>query len=113
MAAGKGVAEMGDADLSDRITPLVDQAVLAMYHALQARTWTGNIVDAFEVMMEQAGIHSRLERLPAICFLDISGYTRLTQERGDDAAAELAAHGRAAGPAQLGRARRQADQVAR
>jgi len=41
--------------------------------------------------MEKAGIHSRLERLPAICFLDISGYTRLTQERGDNAAAELAA----------------------
>jgi adenylate cyclase len=40
--------------------------------------------------MEKAGIHSRLERLPAICFLDITGYTRLTQERGDDAAADLA-----------------------
>jgi adenylate cyclase len=91
MAAGMGVAEMSDADLSNRITPLVDQAVLAMYHAHQARGWTGNIVDAFEEMMERAGIHSRLERLPAICFLDISGYTRLTQERGDDAAAELAA----------------------
>ena len=41
--------------------------------------------------MERAGIHSRLERLPAICFLDISGYTRLTQEHGDDAAADVAA----------------------
>ena len=41
--------------------------------------------------MAKAGIHSRLERLPAICFLDITGYTRLTQERGDDAAADLAA----------------------
>jgi len=40
--------------------------------------------------MSKAGIHSRLERLPAICFLDITGYTRLTQERGDDAAADLA-----------------------
>ena len=28
---------------------------------------------------------------PAICFLDITGYTRLTQERGDEAAADLAA----------------------
>jgi adenylate cyclase len=42
-------------------------------------------------MMEKAGIHSRLERVPAICFLDITGYTRLTQERGDDVAADLAA----------------------
>lgn len=90
IASGKGVEEMGNAELSDRLTPLADQAVLAMYHAHQARGWTSNIVDAFEEMMERAGIHSRLERLPAICFLDISGYTRLTQERGDDAAAELA-----------------------
>jgi adenylate cyclase len=40
--------------------------------------------------MEKAGIRSRLDRLPAICFLDITGFTRLTQERGDDAAADLA-----------------------
>ena len=36
------------------------------------------------------GSTAALERQPAICFLDISGYTRLTQELGDDAAAELA-----------------------
>jgi len=62
-----------------------------MYHAHQARAWTANIIEAFETLMARAGIHSRLERQPAICFLDITGYTRLTQERGDDAAAELAA----------------------
>ena len=28
--------------------------------------------------------------MPAICFLDISGYTRLTQELGDDRSAEVA-----------------------
>jgi adenylate cyclase len=32
-----------------------------------------------------------LHRPPAICFLDITGYTRLTEERGDEAAADLAA----------------------
>src|SRR5207244_6080889 len=91
MEAGKSPEEIGNADLADRIAPLSEQAVLAMYHAQQARAWTANIIEGFEVLMSKAGIHSRLERLPAICFLDISGYTRLTQERGDDAAAELAA----------------------
>jgi len=33
---------------------------------------------------------SRLDRPPAMCFLDITGYTRLTQERGDEAAGQLA-----------------------
>jgi adenylate cyclase len=90
MAAGKGAEEIANADLADRNAPLSEQAVLAMYHAQQARAWTANIIEGFEVLMEKAGIHSRLERLPAICFLDITGYTRLTQEHGDDAAAELA-----------------------
>ena len=91
MAAGKGPEEITNVELSERIAPLSEQAVLAMYHAQQAHAWTANIIEGFETLMEKAGIHSRLERLPAICFLDITGYTRLTQERGDDAAAELAA----------------------
>ena len=90
MAAGKGPEEMTNPEFADRISPLAERTVLAMYHAQQARAWTANIIDGFEQMMAEAGIHSRLERQPAICFLDISGYTRLTQELGDDAAAELA-----------------------
>jgi len=88
--AGQGSDRIGNAELTDRIAPLSEQTVLSMYHAHQARTWTSNIVEAFEVLMAKEGIHSRLERLPAICFLDLTGYTRLTQERGDEAAADLA-----------------------
>ncbi|MEZ0234099.1 MAG: adenylate/guanylate cyclase domain-containing protein [Actinomycetota bacterium] len=90
LAAGKGPEEIANAEFADRSTPLAEQTVLAMYRMHQARAWTANIIEGFEAMMEAAGIHSRLERLPAICFLDITGYTRLTQERGDDAAADLA-----------------------
>jgi class 3 adenylate cyclase len=90
LAAGKGANEIADAEFSNRITPLTDQAILAMFHAQQARGWTGNIIDGFEALLERAGIQSRLERPPAICFLDITGYTRLTEERGDEAAADLA-----------------------
>lgn len=42
------------------------------------------------MMLAEAGLHSRLDHPPATCFLDISGFTRLTQERGDAAAAQLA-----------------------
>jgi class 3 adenylate cyclase/DNA-binding transcriptional MerR regulator len=89
-AAGKGPEAVGNADLTDRIAPMTDEALLAMYHAHQARNWTANIIEGFEALMMQAGIHSRMERLPTICFLDLTGYTRLTQERGDEAAADLA-----------------------
>jgi class 3 adenylate cyclase len=91
IAFGKGAEEISNADLADRISPLAERTVLAMYHAQQARAWTANIIEGFETLMSKAGIHSRLERLPAICFVDIAGYTRLTQELGDDAAADLAA----------------------
>ncbi|WP_353826952.1 adenylate/guanylate cyclase domain-containing protein [Agromyces sp. SYSU T0242] len=91
MRAGKSAEEISDPAFSELSTPLAQQAVLGMYHAQQARAWMGSIIETFEMLLANAGIHSHLERPPAICFLDITGYTRLTQERGDEAAADLAA----------------------
>lgn len=90
LAAGRGVDGIADAELADRISPLAEQSMLAMYHAQQTRAWTANIIDGFEAVLAEAGLHSRLERPPAMCFLDIAGYTRLTEEHGDDAAADIA-----------------------
>jgi adenylate cyclase len=90
LAAGKGSEGMSNPEFADRLTPLAEQAVIAMYHAHQTHFWTANIIEGMEIVLAEAGLHSRLERPPAICFLDITGYTRLTQERGDDAAADLA-----------------------
>jgi adenylate cyclase len=45
-----------------------------------------------EAALERAGLaRRRPDRPPAIAFLDLSGYTKLTEEHGDRAAAELAA----------------------
>ena len=41
IAAGLGPEEFGNAELSDRLSPLAEQALLATYHAHQARGWTG------------------------------------------------------------------------
>ncbi|HEY7941766.1 MAG TPA: adenylate/guanylate cyclase domain-containing protein [Candidatus Limnocylindrales bacterium] len=90
IAAGKGAEEIANSALADVTTPLAEQTVIAMYHAHQVRAWTANIIDSVEQLLARAGLHSRLDRPPAICFLDITGFTRLTQERGDDAAADLA-----------------------
>ena len=44
-----------------------------------------------EAALERAGLARRRPvRPPAIAFLDLTGYTKLTEERGDTAAAELA-----------------------
>ncbi len=77
-------------DFGDRMSVLSERAVIAMYHLQQMQAWTGNIIEGLEMQLAAAGLHSRLTHPPAMCFLDITGYTRLTQEQGDAAAALLA-----------------------
>jgi adenylate cyclase len=79
------------ADLGSQIAPLTEQAVLAIYHGQQEHAWSKSFVEEVEGALERAGLHSRLHQPPAVCFLDITGYTRLTEERGDLAAADMAA----------------------
>jgi adenylate cyclase len=90
VAQGMSPSEAADDENTNQLTELADQALLATYHAQQTHTWTANIIRGVEGELAKAGIQSRLERPPAMCFLDITGYTRLTQERGDAAAAQLA-----------------------
>jgi adenylate cyclase len=93
LASGTAEAEMleSQADLGSRMAPFTEQALLAIYHGQQEHTWSQGFVELVESALEQAGLYRRLDRPPAVCFLDITGYTRLTEERGDEAAAELAA----------------------
>lgn len=90
IAAGKPPDELFGADFATRLNDLAEQAVIELYRLQQARTWTANIIEAVESNLAGAGLHSRLEHPPAMCFLDITGYTRLTQDDGDEAAAQLA-----------------------
>lgn len=75
---------------TERMSSGADQAMLAVYHAQQAHAWTANIIGGFEHDLSDAGLYGRIARPPAMCFLDLTGYTRFTAERGDKAAAELA-----------------------
>jgi adenylate cyclase len=70
--------------------PLVDPALLAMHHRQEELLWTEGLVERIEHELEAAGMLGRPGRVPAMCFLDLVGYTRLTEERGDAAAAALA-----------------------
>jgi adenylate cyclase len=79
------------AEIGTRLAPLIEQALVAIYHGQQEHAWGGAFVEYVEGALEKAGLHTRLRRPPAMCFLDVTGYTRLTEERGDEAAADLAA----------------------
>lgn len=82
-------APLNDADQVE-LTTRASEQLLAIYNARQAHAWSTNIISGLEAELGRIGLFSRLKRPPAICFLDITGYTRLTEERGDHAAAQLA-----------------------
>jgi adenylate cyclase len=93
LASGMNAAEMLEvqAELGDEFTSLIEQALLAIYHANQERTWNETLIAEVEDALDRAGLRSKMATSPAICFLDITGYTQLTEQRGDQAAADLAA----------------------
>jgi adenylate cyclase len=92
-AAGMDPMEVGEriGRFGPDLARFTDQAVLALFHAHEANAWMRNIFEGFENTLVEAGLHTKPETVPAICFLDLTGYTRLTDERGDEAAAEVAA----------------------
>jgi adenylate cyclase len=79
------------ARLSVDFLPLADPALLAIYRRQQELTWTEDLVERIEGELEAAGVLGRPGRVPAMSFVDLVGYTHLTEEQGDAAAAELAA----------------------
>ena len=92
LEGGMTEAEMlaAQADIGSRMAPLMEQALLSIYHGQQEHAWSKSAVEDVEAALERAGLYRRVRRPPAVSFLDITGYTRLTEERGDEAAAELA-----------------------
>ena len=78
------------AQLSLDFLPVGDPALLAIYRRQQELLWTEGLVERVENELEAAGELGRPGRVPAMCFLDLAGYMRLTEEQGDQAAAELA-----------------------
>jgi adenylate cyclase len=70
--------------------PLGDPALLGIYRRQQELAWTEHLVERIERELEAAGGLGRPERVPAISFLDLTGYTHLTEQQGDATAAALA-----------------------
>ncbi len=93
LEGGMTEPEMLDAQAQSgsEMTPMLEQALIGIYRVQQEHAWSKSAVEDVEAALERAGLHTRVHRPPAVSFLDISGYTRLTDERGDEAAAELAA----------------------
>jgi adenylate cyclase len=78
------------AQLGVDFLPLGDPALLGIYRRQQELAWTEHLVERIESELEAAGMLGRPERVPAMSFLDLVGYTHLTEQQGDATAAALA-----------------------
>jgi adenylate cyclase len=74
----------------DRIIGLLERAIFMIYRRHREHIWTEHAINHVEEALEGSGLEERVPRPPAICFVDLTGYTQLTEERGDQAAAEVA-----------------------
>jgi class 3 adenylate cyclase len=72
------------------MAPLVRATLAAIYERHRQHVWAQHSVETAEAVLERAGLYQRVERTPTICFVDLTGYTRLTEEQGDEVAARLA-----------------------
>jgi len=91
-----GMSEAQILEIASQVSPQlranVEGMIWWLYHRYQEHSIIEHLVGHVEEALDQAGVSTRREvHPPAIVFLDLAGYTRLTEERGDDAAAELAA----------------------
>jgi adenylate cyclase len=72
------------------LVPLLQQTLVAVYRRHRQHVWVDHSIGHLERILEAKGLHQRLQAPPCVCFVDLTGYTRLTEEQGDAAAAELA-----------------------
>jgi adenylate cyclase len=81
--------ELGN-QLGDRVIGLLERVLLMIYRRHREHIWTEHAINHVEEALESSGLRAGVPQPPAICFVDLTGYTRLTEERGDEAAAQVA-----------------------
>jgi adenylate cyclase len=76
--------------LGDRVIGLLERAIFMLYRRHREHVWTEHAINHVEEALERTGLQERVPQPPAICFVDLTGYTQLTEERGDEVAAHVA-----------------------
>jgi adenylate cyclase len=74
----------------DRVIASLERALLDIYRRHREHVWIEHRITHAEIALERAGLHEKIRKPPAICFVDLTGYTRIIEERGDEVAAQLA-----------------------
>jgi adenylate cyclase len=78
------------ARFGDQVIASLERALIDIYRRHREHIWIEHSINHAEIALENAGLYQKVSRPPSICFVDLTGYTRLTEERGDEVAAQLA-----------------------
>jgi adenylate cyclase len=78
------------APFADEVIDRLERALLDIYRRQREHVWLEHCIAHAEIALERAGVHRTVATTPTICFIDLTGYTRFTEERGDEAAAHIA-----------------------
>jgi class 3 adenylate cyclase len=89
----KGVSEQELLDLGvqigHQVVPLMEKAILAIYRRHRHHVWLDHTIGHVEGALGEAGLDISVARPPSVVFVDLTGFTHLTEELGDEAAAEM------------------------
>ena len=73
-----------------KMAEMFERTLLGIYRRHRQHVWLDHSIGHIEIILESKGLYERLESPPGVCFIDLAGYTRLTEEKGDRAAADIA-----------------------
>ena len=73
-----------------RMAEMFEETLLGIYRRHRQHVWLDHSIGHIEIILESKGLYERLDSPPCVCFIDLAGYTRLTEEKGDRAAADIA-----------------------
>ena len=80
------------ARFGEQVIASLEHAIVDIYRRHREHIWIEHSINHAETALERAGLFERVARPPSICFVDLTGYTRLTETQGDDFAARLASN---------------------
>jgi class 3 adenylate cyclase len=78
-------------DAGDRMNRHLEASLISIYRRHREHVWIAHSTNHAEVALDQAGLRPRTPHEHTICFVDLTGYTKMTEERGDELAARSAA----------------------
>jgi adenylate cyclase len=80
------------ARFGDEVIASLERAIVDVYRRHREHVWIEHSINHAETALERAGLFEKVPKPPSICFVDLTGYTRLTEIRGDEFAARLASN---------------------